>query len=113
MRQAHLRSPSFRVLPKTCFDVAVSPLNKVINFIMETTFIVSLINMTTKPIPLTDHDLRQMSDEQVSALTPAQKDELLVRTVFELRKSRDRLNQPQQQFKAAVVPGAMGIKRRR
>lgn len=49
--------------------------------------------MTTKPIPLTDHDLRQMSDAWVSALTPAQKDALLVRALSELRKSRDRLNQ--------------------
>ena len=49
--------------------------------------------MTTKPIPLTDHDLRQMSDEWVSALTSPQKNDLLVRALFELRKSRDRLNQ--------------------
>jgi hypothetical protein len=49
--------------------------------------------MTAKPIPLTDHDLRQMSDAWVSALTPAQKDALLVRALSELRKSRDRLNQ--------------------
>ena len=45
------------------------------------------------PIPLSDYDLRQMSEEWVSALTPEQKDELLVRALFELRKSRDRLNQ--------------------
>ena len=49
--------------------------------------------MTTRPIPLTDYDLRQMSDACVSALTPARKNELLVRALFELRKSRDRLNQ--------------------
>ena len=34
-----------------------------------------------------------MSDAWVSALTPAQKEELLVRALYELRKSRDRLNQ--------------------
>jgi transposase len=49
--------------------------------------------MIKKPMPLTDHDLRQMSDAWVSALTPAQKDALLVRALSELRKSRDRLNQ--------------------
>ena len=49
--------------------------------------------MSTKPIPLTDHDLRQMDDEWVSALTAAEKEALLVRALFELRKSRDRLNQ--------------------
>lgn len=50
--------------------------------------------MPAKPIlPLTDHDLRQMSDEWVSSLTPSQKDVLLVRALAELRKSRDRLNQ--------------------
>ncbi len=49
--------------------------------------------MTKRPPPLTDHDLRQMSDDWVSALTPEQKNELLVRALFELRKSRDRLNQ--------------------
>jgi transposase len=46
-----------------------------------------------KPIPLSDHDLRQMSDEWVSSLTPEQKELLLVRALAELRKSRDRLNQ--------------------
>lgn len=49
--------------------------------------------MSIKPIPLTDHDLRQMSDEWVSSLTPSQKEVLLVRALAELRKSRDRLNQ--------------------
>lgn len=49
--------------------------------------------MSNRPIPLTDYDLRQMSDEWVSALSPTQKDDLLVRALFELRKSRDRLNQ--------------------
>ena len=49
--------------------------------------------MLIKPIPLTDHDLRQMSDEWVSSLTPQQKELLLVRALAELRKSRDRLNQ--------------------
>jgi transposase len=49
--------------------------------------------MSIKPIPLTDHDLRQMSDEWVSSLTPSQKAVLLVRALAELRKSRDRLNQ--------------------
>ena len=49
--------------------------------------------MQIKPTPLTDHDLRQMSDEWVSSLTPSQKEELLVRALAELRKSRDRLNQ--------------------
>ena len=49
--------------------------------------------MLIKPIPLTDHDLRQMSDEWVSSLTPSQKEVLLVRALAELRKSRDRLNQ--------------------
>jgi transposase len=49
--------------------------------------------MSTKPIPLTDHDLRQMDDEWVSALTSSEKEALLVRALFELRKSRDRLNQ--------------------
>ncbi|MDM5182298.1 hypothetical protein PO883_34625, partial [Massilia sp. DJPM01] len=34
-----------------------------------------------------------MSDEWVSSLTPSQKEELLVRALAELRKSRDRLNQ--------------------
>ncbi len=59
--------------------------------------------MTTKPIPLTDYDLRQMSDEWVSALTPTQKDELLVRALFELRKSRDRLNQTPSN--SSIAPG--------
>ena len=49
--------------------------------------------MSIRPIPLTDHDLRQMSDEWVSSLTPSQKEVLLVRALAELRKSRDRLNQ--------------------
>ncbi len=49
--------------------------------------------MSFKPIPLSDHDLRQMSEEWVSSLTPAQRDELLARALAELRKSRDRLNQ--------------------
>lgn len=49
--------------------------------------------MLLKPIPLTDHDLRQMSDEWVSSLSPSQKEVLLVRALAELRKSRDRLNQ--------------------
>ena len=49
--------------------------------------------MQIKPIRLTDHDLRQMSDEWVSSLTPSQKEDLLVRALAELRKSRDRLNQ--------------------
>ncbi|NHZ82512.1 hypothetical protein F2P44_25000 [Massilia sp. CCM 8695] len=49
--------------------------------------------MSIKPIPLSDHDLRQMSAEWVSSLTPAQRDELLARALAELRKSRDRLNQ--------------------
>ena len=49
--------------------------------------------MPIKPIPLTDHDLRQMSDEWVSSLSPSQKEVLLVRALAELRKSRDRLNQ--------------------
>ena len=49
--------------------------------------------MSRQPIPLTDHDLRQMDDEWVSALTSSEKESLLVRALFELRKSRDRLNQ--------------------
>ncbi|MDQ1813293.1 hypothetical protein RBA41_08250 [Massilia sp. CCM 9210] len=34
-----------------------------------------------------------MSDEWVSSLTPSQMEDLLVRALAELRKSRDRLNQ--------------------
>ena len=49
--------------------------------------------MLIKPAPLSDHDLRQMSEDWVSSLTPAQRDELLSRALAELRKSRDRLNQ--------------------
>lgn len=49
--------------------------------------------MLIRPIPLSDHDLRQMSDDWVRSLTPAQRDELLARALAELRKSRDRLNQ--------------------
>ena len=49
--------------------------------------------MSIKPIPLTDHDLIQMDDEWVSALTSSEKEALLIRALFELRKSRDRLNQ--------------------
>ncbi len=49
--------------------------------------------MSKKSIPLTDRDLRQMDDEWVSALTSSETESLLVRTLFELRKSRDRLNQ--------------------
>jgi hypothetical protein len=60
---------------------------------MEMDSILQLSTMSIRPIPLTDHDLRQMSDERVSSLTPSQKAVLLVRALAELRKSRDRLNQ--------------------
>jgi hypothetical protein len=49
--------------------------------------------MLIKPIPLSDHDLRPMTDEWVSSLMQAQRDELLARALAELRKSLDRLNQ--------------------
>ena len=52
-----------------------------------------IINYVKKTISLTDYDLRQLSEAWVIALTPAQKDELLVCALCELRKSLDRHKQ--------------------
>ena len=42
---------------------------------------------------ITDFDLRPIDQHWLSALTPAQKDDLLARALSELREARDRLNQ--------------------